>query len=165
MEVADKVSTARALKPSESAERTFECDSRIDLTLARVQDSPRNVPIISLPVHPLHRFGWVLRDFWSTAIGIGTWFANPCGVHLKARFNTLSTLFFSACKRATFHWTPIIVWYSLINFTFLDDFGCFARTFVGCFWAARPPTKSRISLVARFSRELSANCRKSGGDE
>lgn len=79
--------------PQKMFKKTFEYDSRIDLMFTRVQDSPRNVPIISFIVHPFIDSRWVVRDFWSTAVGIGPWFANPCGVHLKARFNTLSTLF------------------------------------------------------------------------
>jgi hypothetical protein len=33
--------------------------------------------------------------------------------------------------------------YSLMNFTFFDAFGCFARTFVDGFFPARPPTARR----------------------
>lgn len=43
--------------------------------------------------------------------------------------------------------------YSLMNFTFFDDFGCFARTFVDGF-PARPPTERKVieRIFERFSR-------------
>ena len=50
--------------------------------------------------------------------------------------------------------------YSLINFTFFEAFGCFPRTFVGCFFAPTTKLSNILVMISSDSTKQEKNFQK-----